>query len=554
MKAECLRLLRDRRGESVWAIMLLRRLAGALAAFALAGPVFGAVDVTKTPDQIRVVTETGASDQAVSDQGRVSIIPSTDGLHVRLSAPKTAVKSIQLHWTGTIDPNAKCLGDTWERAYADLGWRPLGESGAMPWYFVTTSQGVTDGYGVLTGPGAMCHWTADATGVTLHADVRCGGRGVQLGERTLDVCTVVSRPGKSGEQAFDALGAFCRMMCLHPYVPKLPVYGYNDWNSTYGHNTAEHFLKDAATLSSLCPPGPNRPFMVVDDGWQANRQGGHPPGNPWERTNAAFGSSMTDLARRVKALDAHPGLWYRALEAWPSAPKDQLLRGSKDIFDPSIPTVRQRIADDMRRFRSWGIELVKHDYTTVDLLGKFGNALGGRGTDDGWAFADRTRTTAEIISELYRTIREAGGDGMIIDGCNTVSHLSAGVFDLCRIGDDTSGEQWDRNWQYGVNALAFRAPQQGAFYAADPDMVALAKAGAIPWEKNKQWMELASRSGTVFFVSWKVDLMDDAIKTALREAFAAAAKPQPLARPLDWMDTRVPTRWSLGGQDVTFSW
>ena len=526
---------------------------GVLAALALVRSTLGAVDVAKAPDRIHVVTETGASDQAVSEQARVSAMPAADGLHVRLSAPSTAVKTIELHWPGTIDPGVKCLGDTWERAYADLGWRSLGESGVMPWYFVTTANGVTDGYGVLTGPGAMCHWTIDATGITLHADVRCGGLGVQLGNRTLEVCTVVSRPGKNGEQAFDALGAFCRIMCPHPRLPKQPVYGYNDWNSTYGHNTSEHFLRDAATLSSLCPPGSNRPFMVVDDGWQANRQDGKPPGNPWEGTNAAFGSSMPELVRRVKALNAHAGLWYRALEAWPSAPKDQRLLG-KNVFDPSIPAVRQRIADDMRRFRSWGIELVKHDYTTVDLLGKMGNALGGKGTDDGWAFADHTRTTAEIITDLYRTIREAGGDGMIIDGCNTVSHLSAGLFDLCRIGDDTSGEQWDRNWQYGVNCLAFRAPQQGAFYAADPDMVALAKAGAIPWEKNKQWMKLASHSGTVFFVSWKVDLMDDAIKTALREAFAAAAKPQPLARPLDWMDTRVPKRWSLGEQEATFSW
>ena len=528
-------------------------LFGALLALAVAGPVSAAVDVTKAPDRVHVVTETGTSDQAASDLARVSVLPAADGQRVCLSAPATAVKSLELHWSGTIDPGGKCLGDTWERAYADLGWRPLAESGAMPWYFVTTFKGVTDGYGVLTGPGAMCHWTADATGITLHADVRCGGMGVRLGNRTLDVCTVVSRPGKAGEQAFDALGTFCRIMCPHPRLPGQPVYGYNDWNSTYGHNTAEHFLQDAATLSSLCPSGPNRPYMVVDDGWQANRQGGHPSGDPWDQTNAAFGSSMTDLCRRVKSLHARPGLWYRALEAWPSAPKDQLLPG-KNVFDPSVPAVRERIADDMRRFRSWGIELVKHDYSTVDLLGKFGNALGGHGTDDGWAFADRTRTTAEIISDLYRTIREAGGDGLIIDGCNTVSHLSAGVFDLCRIGDDTSGEQWDRNWQYGVNCLAFRAPQQGAFYAADPDMVALAKAGAIPWEKNKQWMQLASHSGTVFFVSWKVDLMDDDIRTALRESFAAAARPQPLARPLDWMDTRVPARWLLDEQEVTFSW
>ncbi len=513
-----------------------------------------AVDVTRAPDQIRVVTETGTSDQAISDQARVTTERDEAGLQVHLQASKTAVKSIELHWLGTVDPATKCLGDAWERAYADLGWRALAESGNMPWYFLATINGITDGYGVLTGPGAMCHWTADPTGVTLIADVRNGGMGVQLGDRTLDVCTVIEHAGTSGEESLDVAVAFCKQMCAHPRTPGMPIYGYNDWNSTYGHNTADGFIRDAATLAALCPDGPNRPFMVVDDGWQANRQGGQSAGNPWDRTNAAFGSTMPELAQRVKALNARPGLWYRPLEAWPSAPKEQLLRGTKNVFDPSVPAVRERIADDMRRFRSWGFQLVKHDFTTNEILGRWGSQMGTQITADGWTFADRTRTTAEIITDLYRTIREAGGDGMTIDGCNTLSHLSAGLFEACRIGDDTSGEDWTRTRKFGVNALAFRAAQQGGFYAADPDMVGLAKAGAIPWEKNKQWLELVSHSGTVLFVSWKVDLLDDSIRAALRAAFAAAAKPQPFSRPLDWLDSRQPTHWLLDGRETTFSW
>ena len=521
---------------------------------AMAGPAAAAVNVMSPPDRVCVVTETGTFEQAISEQASVTTNEAPDGLHVRLVAPKASVKSIELHWKGTIDPATRCLGDTWERAYADLGWRPLAESGVMPWYFLATANGGTDGYGVLTGPGALCHWTADATGVSLTADVRCGGRGVQLGERRLDVCTVTARAGKADEPAFDAAAAFCRQMCPRARLPKLPVFGYNDWNSTYGHNSAQHFLKDAATLAGLCPGGTNRPFMVVDDGWQANRQGGKPEGNPWDRTNPAFGSNMPELARRVKAMNAHPGLWYRPLEAWPSAPKEWLLRGDPKVFDPSVPAVLTRIAEDMRRFAGWGFELVKHDFTTFEILGKWGNQMGAAGADDGWAFADRTRTTAEIITGLYRTIRFAGGDGMTIDGCNTVSHLSAGLFEVCRIGDDTSGEDWNRTRKFGVNALAFRAAQQGGFYAVDPDMVGLAKAGAVPWEKNRQWLELTAHSGTVLFVSWKVELMDDGVREALRAAFAAAAQSQPVGRPVDWMEGRTPTRWVLDGRERVFDW
>ena len=38
-----------------------------------------------------------------------------------------------------------------------------------------------------------------------------------------------------------------------------------------------------------------------------------------------------------------------------------------------------------------------------------------------------------------------------------------------RTGDDTSGLQWERTRQIGINALAFRLPQNGSFYATGAD-------------------------------------------------------------------------------------
>ena len=57
---------------------------------------------------------------------------------------------------------------------------------------------------------------------------------------------------------------------------------------------------------------------------------------------------------------------------------------------------------------------------------------------------------AEIILNLYQNIREAAGN-MYLIGCNTISHLAAGVFELNRIGDDTSGNEWSRTLKMGVN-------------------------------------------------------------------------------------------------------
>src|SRR5258708_39259378 len=93
--------------------------------------------------------------------------------------------------------------------------------------------------------------------------------------------------------------------------------------------------------------------------------------------------------------------------------------------------------------------------------------MGAEMRREGWTCAaGATRTTAEVIDELYRTIRQAAGDGGVI-GCNTVSHLSAGHFELCRVGDDTRGAEWSRTRKIGVNTLAFRGGQPGAFYVAD---------------------------------------------------------------------------------------
>ena len=64
---------------------------------------------------------------------------------------------------------------------------------------------------------------------------------------------------------------------------------------------------------------------------------------------------------------------------------------------------------------------------TYDITGKWGFQMTGSITESDWSFNDKSKTTAEIIKNLYNAIREAAGD-MYLIGCNTISHLSAGVF------------------------------------------------------------------------------------------------------------------------------
>src|SRR5205814_2897866 len=108
-----------------------------------------------------------------------------------------------------------------------------------------------------------------------------------------------------------------------------------------------------------------------------------------------------------------------------------------------------------------------------------GFEMGAELTDPGWHFADRSLTNAEIILRLYQTLRDAAKETILL-GCNTIGHLGAGLFEIQRSGDDTSGRIWERTRRMGINTLAFRQPQHKTFFMADPDCAAHTR--HTPWE------------------------------------------------------------------------
>ncbi len=493
-------------------------------------------------------TPTGAVNVKRGGEIEVSI----ESGKVLVSAPKTPLFRLQLRWQVAMPAGARILGDAWERGYGDLEWRGVAPERVMPWYFLRHAGGVTTGYGVATGAAAMCCWQADAEGITLWLDLRSGGAPVQLGERQLHAATVIVRHGVAGESPFRAAGAFCRQLCAKPLLPASPVYGGNNWYSTYGRNcSAEAVLGESNFIAELSPGGANRPFMVIDDGWQPNGQVG-----PWLQGNTRF-PDMPGLAARMKSAGVRPGIWIRPLVTKDAVPEGWLLKRPSQpskygwVLDPTVPEVRARVMEDVGRMAKWGFEMIKHDFTNFDLFGRWGFAMGAQLTDAGWSFSDRTRTTAEIVLDVYRAIRQAAGGSLLI-GCNTIGHLSAGLVELQRTGDDTSGMDWNRTRRMGVNTLAFRMPQQGAFFACDADCVPLTK--ATPWEMNRQWLDVLARSGTPLFVSAAQEAVGPEQRKAIQTAFAQAARVQPAAEPLDWMNTTHPTRWRFGRDVVSYRW
>ena len=206
----------------------------------------GFIDLRRAPDSVMVQTADGDR-RLVRDNGdrwtdRDIVVATTPGrllLHVGLTSPTDSVKRVHLRWRGDLSATRLVLGDAWERGYGDLEWRAWVPDRVMPWYCATFDGSLTHAYGVRTGASSFVFWQADPEGVSLWADVRSGGVGVRLDDRTLDVCDVVCRAGREGESAFAALHAFCRQMCPPPRLPPQPLYGSNDWYWAYGKNTAD---------------------------------------------------------------------------------------------------------------------------------------------------------------------------------------------------------------------------------------------------------------------------------------------------------------------------
>ncbi|MBR2417331.1 MAG: hypothetical protein IKB12_01740 [Clostridia bacterium] len=263
---------------------------------------------------------------------------------------------------------------------------------------------------------------------------------------------------------------------------------------------------------------------------------------------------MEKLAFEIKELGVRPGIWVRLLHNRDRAiRKDmRIKRGKKrQYLDPTHPEVQKYIRADIERIRGWGYELLKHDFTTADLFGDFGMNLNETITNvDSWHFYDKTKTNAEIVLELYRLIKDAAG-GMLIIGCNTVSHLSAGLVHIYRTGDDTSGYDWERTKKMGVNTLAFRLAQNEAFYMCDADCVGIIKE-KIPWEKNRQWLHLLSYSNTPLFVSCS-DKITGTQRKDLAEAYRVFNEPHTI-KPVDLYGTKTPSEWLIDGKTVKYNW
>ena len=483
----------------------------------------------------------------------VTLTPATshDGIVVSIESA-APISRVQLHWSGSFARDTVVLGDAVERSYGELGWGPIGVRPFLPWYALAhePATGRTAAFGVATGPSAFAWWRIAPNGATLNLDVRNGGRPVELGTRRLEAATVVAF--ESEDDPWLVLGALLDRLHLEPVRSPGPLVGSNNWYYAYGKGFGpESVLGDARTIVEYADGHPVRPFCVIDDGWNV---GGAEGGGPWDAGTPGLFDDLPGLAAEIHGLGARPGIWYRPLltERDGAGMRDVASAYRGRTLDPSHPAVLDLVEDDLARFAAWGFDLVKHDFSTFDVLGTFDPDANSVSAWDA-GFADRSRTTAEIVTGFYQRLRDAAPDTLIL-GCNTIGHLAAGLVDAQRTGDDTSGREWDRTRRMGVNTLAFRLPQHGRFFAVDADCVP--NTPLTPWARNREFLDLVARSGTALFVS-----VDPVSRTDASDADLAAAVQLALSggepggiRPLDWMTTRTPTEWAGIDRTVAYDW
>lgn len=465
------------------------------------------------------------------------------------------VSFVTLRWLGEIPLGSRVFGDAFERSYADLEWRGILPERVMPWYCAVYDGTTCEGFGVRTRPNALCFWQVDERGVTLTLDLRSGTRPARIRE-PLCAAELVHRVGQ--ERPFVFLQEFCRAMADRPVFPPHPVYGSNSWYYCYAPSDPDLCEQDAALLEELTAGLDNPPYAVVDCGWSDSRTPDDPcPGTALADGSEAFGD-MKELADRIRRHGVRPGLWLRPLcvSNGAAVPEEWVLRrvapNGYPCLDPSRPEVLELIGKDVKKVtQDWGYELIKVDFSTYDLTGRFQNGGMLENFQGESPFADDTRTTAQIIKDFYAAIAGNAGDAVII-GCDCIGHLCCGYFHLQRVGDDTSGQVFERTRRMGVNTLAFRLCQHRAFFDIDADCIGQTE--GMPWERNREWLDILACSGTPLFVSIHPDRITATQKEALRAAYARASRQEDRLEPLDFTDLRYPVRWLVNGEEKRYQW
>lgn len=474
------------------------------------------ISILRKPDAAYGATE--ASDfrfeENLTNEVKYEYVVGKDSAKVIVYPSGSPVKYLKLRFNGDLQKVDKVFGDEWERVgiRAFLEWRSVLASRVLPWYCYVMEESKMSCYGVKTGADCFAFFQVDTSGITLFLDLCNGVDGTDIQE-PLVACEVVERFGKEGEDYYKTAQAFAKQMCDDPVLPKEPIYGVNNWYWAYGDISHEIVMEETDHLMQLTKGCKHRPYMIIDDGWQKNRKVGITAasgiyiGGEWE-PNERFGD-MKKTADGIHAKGAKVGLWFR-----PLLTREEVPQGAKlcedfggTILDPSHPYTLEKIEKEARKITSeWGFDLIKHDFSTIDATGMLtmaGDQAEYEICKPNRKYYDKTKTTATILKNVYKAIQKGAGDKDVI-GCNTLSHLTAGIHSTYRTGNDTSGRAFEWTRRNGVNCV-MRLPLNNAFYNADPDCAPFTE--RVKFEANLDFLEMCALTGMTTLASIKPGLL-----------------------------------------------
>jgi hypothetical protein len=417
-----------------------------------------------------------------------------------------------------------------------------------------------------TRGGVVAGWITHerASGIVLCAP---GDDGKSLAVRAQsDYGALRLRPGGGAQGELFAIGRFDDCLTgLEAYADAVGRYhevklkpapaGYCTWYSRPNGGAAnENTLAELARFvhEKLQPFG----FEVVqiDDKWQvANRD------YTTHKPNGPYAGGMKPTADAITRLGLTPGLWFIPF-GWD--PKRPAFEGHQDYFvhhadgslyevkwagtclDMTHPAARQFLADTVARMtREWGFRYLKIDGLWTGLAvqilypkpeyrdDKIGDAV----------FHEPGMTNVQAFREGLRTVRNAAGPDVFIDGCNVAQNMrtlgaSFGLVDAMRVGRDT-GADWSKilpSAEMGTRLYFF----QNRVWHNDPDCLMLRE--PLTLEQARAWGSWIALSGQLNIVSeWLPALPEDRLDVIRRSMPNAGV----CGRPVDLFEREMPQVW-----------
>ena len=325
------------------------------------------------------------------------------------------------------------------------------------------------------GASTIGSFTVDSTGTTegvLQRDDIAPDQQVALSlpvapGKSLASETVLFSAGPDYHAQLEAYGAAVRRM-HHARVSSKPPMGWWSWTAFYGGMNQGEVLTNAKWLAKyLKPLGFN--FCHLDEGYGYAR-------GEYMTTNATqFPDGMRNVGYKITHMGLHLAVWTAPFEvsarAWVyQHHKDWLVHDAKGrpiriayvhqhvdplyALDTTNPGAQRYLRETYRVLtREWGVRYIKLDFMDSSAI-------------EGYYY--RPHTTALEAERLgLKIIREAVGDGVLLDKDGSPMLVPVGLVDEGRIAPDT-GHSFAASRDADAN-IAARYYMNRNFYISDPD-------------------------------------------------------------------------------------